>query len=215
MSDESTRATDRETLMLAVLPDVAFDGWTRHALLAAARKLGIAPAQAAALFPGGPTDIVAEFSRWADRQMLTRLGHLDLHGLHTPEKIATAAMTRFEALALYREAVRRGLRVLAQPVGAPIAARLLYETVDTMWGAVGDEATDFSFYTKRTILGGIYAMATLYWLEDRSANFIETRGFIERRLAEVGALPRWRAGIASRLDLLPNPFRFARTLRGR
>jgi len=207
--------SSREALMLAMLPDVPFDGWTRQALLAAAAKQGLAAGEAAAAFPGGPADMVAEFSRWADRQMLARLGHLDLGAMHTPEKVAAAAMARFEALALHREAVRRALRVLAQPLNAPLAARLLYETVDAIWYAVGDESVDFSFYTKRGLLGGLLAATSLYWLEDRSANFTETRGFLERRLRDIGALPRWRETIVSRLDLLPNPFRLGRAARGR
>ena len=204
---------DRDTLLMALLPDVPFDGWTRHAVLTAARQLGISAAEAASLFPGGPADMVAEFSRWADRQMLARLERLDLRELRTHERVAAAAMARLEALALHREAVRRALRVLAQPHNAPLAARLLYETVDAIWYAVGDESTDFSFYTKRGILAGIYATTTLYWLEDRSANFTDTRDFLERRLAEIGALPQWRQSLSSRLDALPNPFRFARALR--
>ena len=124
-------------------------------------------------------------------------------------------MARFEALALHREAVRRALRVLAQPLNAPLAARLLYETVDAIWYGIGDESVDFSFYTKRGLLGGLLAVTSLYWLEDRSANFTETRGFLERRLGDLGALPRWRERVASRLDILPNPFRLGRALRGR
>jgi ubiquinone biosynthesis protein COQ9 len=210
-----THRVGREALLMALLPDVPFDGWTRHAVLAAGRKLGLSGAEAAAVFPGGPADMVAEFSRWADRRMLARLDRLDLAGLKTHERVAAAAMARIEALALHREAVRRALRTLAQPFNAPLAARLLYETVDAIWHAVGDEAVDFSFYTKRGILAGVLAVTTLYWLEDRSANFTETRGFLERRLGEVGALPRWRGRIASRLDTLPNPFRIARAMRGR
>ena len=206
---------DRDALLAALLPDVPFDGWTRHAVLAAGRKLGLNGAEAAALFPGGPADMVAEFSRWADRQMLARLDHLDLAGLKTPERVAAAVMARLEALALHREAVRRALRNLAQPFNMPLAARLLYETVDAIWHAVGDASADFSFYTKRGTLGGVYAVTTLYWLEDRSANFVETRGFLERRLGEIGALPRWRERVSSRLDILPNPFRLVRAARDR
>lgn len=204
---------NRDTLLMALLPDVPFDGWSRHTLLSAAHQLGISAAEAASQFPGGSADMVAEFSRWADRQMLARLAHLDLHELRTHEKVAAAAMARLEALALHREAVRRSLRVLAQPHNAPLAARLLYETVDAIWYAIGDQSTNFSFYTKRALLVGIYAMTTLYWLEDRSANFTDTRDFLERRLAEIGALPQWRQSLSSRLDMLPNPFRLARTLR--
>jgi ubiquinone biosynthesis protein COQ9 len=204
---------NRDTLLLALLPDVPFDGWTRHALLTAAHQLSISAAEAASQFPRGSADMVAAFSRWADRQMLARLDHLDLHELRTHERVAAAAMARLEALALYREAVRRALRVLAQPLNAPLAARLLYETVDAIWYAIGDEATDFSFYTKRALLAGIYAVTTLFWLEDRSANFTETRDFLERRLAEIGALPELRQSLSARLEALPNPFRVGRALR--
>jgi ubiquinone biosynthesis protein COQ9 len=207
--------TEREALLLAMLPDVPFDGWTRQNLIAAGRRRGLSAADAASLFPGGPAEMVAAFSRWADRQMLARLDRLDLGGLRTHERVATAAMARFDALALHREAVRRGLRVLTQPFSAPLSARLLYETVDAIWYAIGDEATDFSFYTKRGLLAGLYSMTTLYWLEDRSPNFTDTRDFLERRLAQIGNLPRWRERLASGLDILPNPFRLARALRGR
>ncbi|HEX4112671.1 MAG TPA: COQ9 family protein [Stellaceae bacterium] len=206
---------NREALLLALLPDVPFDGWGRHAVLAAGQRLGLSGGEAATLFPGGPRDLVAEFSRWADRQMLARLDHLDLSGLKTPERVAAAVMARVEAVALYREATRRALAVLARPTNAPLAARLIYETVDAIWYAVGDRSVDFSFYTKRGMLAGILAVTTLYWLEDRSANFTETRGFLERRLAEIGALPRWRQRLAARLDTLPRPSGLARAMRGR
>jgi ubiquinone biosynthesis protein COQ9 len=206
--------SERDRLVEAVLPDVPFDGWSRHALLAAGRRLGIGEAECVALFPGGPRDLVAQFSRWADRRMLARLDHLELDGMKIHERVAAAVMARLEGLALHREAARHALAVLAWPLNAPLAARLLYETVDAIWFAVGDEATDFSFYTKRTMLAGIYAATTLYWLEDRSANFTETRAFLDRRLREVAILPRWRAKLASRLEAVSNPFRTPRTMRG-
>lgn len=206
---------DRDRLLEAMLPDVPFDGWSRHALVTAGRRLGLDAGECAALYPGGPRDLVAEFSRWADRGMLARLEHLDLSGMKTAERVATAVMARLETLAIHREAVRRALGILAWPPNAPLAARLLYETVDAVWRAVGDESADFSFYTKRTILAGIYAATMLYWLEDRSANFIATRDFLDRRLAELGNLPRLRQRVADRLEAMPNPFRAVRTMRGR
>ncbi|MGH6988590.1 MAG: COQ9 family protein [Stellaceae bacterium] len=208
-------AAERDRLIEAVLPDVPFDGWSRHALLVAGRRLGLGGDECAILFPAGARDLVAYFSRWADRQMLPRLSHLDLAQMRVHERVAAAVMARLDALALHREAVRRALAILAFPTNAPLGARLLYETVDAIWFAVGDEATDFSFYSKRALLAGIYAATALYWLDDRSANFAETRAFLDRRLAEVAALPRWRARIEGRLNALPNPFRAARAMRSR
>ncbi len=60
----------KDALVAALLPDVPFDGWTHGALRAAARRIGMEDGELAALFPRGPRDAVAWFSRWADRMML-------------------------------------------------------------------------------------------------------------------------------------------------
>src|SRR6059058_5041155 len=64
---------ERDRLIAAMLPDVPFDGWSQHALRVAAERIGVPVAEARALFPRGAPDMVAAFSRWADRQMLDRL----------------------------------------------------------------------------------------------------------------------------------------------
>jgi ubiquinone biosynthesis protein COQ9 len=91
-----------------------------------------------------------------------------------------------------------------------LAIRLLYETVDGIWYAAGDSATDFSFYTKRATLAGIYAATLLYWLEDRSPGFADTRAFLDRRLAEVARIGQARHRFQTTLDRLPNPLRLLR-----
>ena len=205
--------TRRDALIEAMLPDVAFDGWSRAALRAGARRIGVPMAEALALFPGGAADLVGEFSRWADRHMLDRLEGLPLEPLRVPERVALAIGIRLEIVEPWREAVRRGLAVLALPYHAPLALRLLYQTVDGMWYAVGDSATDLSFYTKRATLAAIWASAMLYWLEDRSEGFADTRAFVARRLADAARIGRLRRGVAAIAERLPNPLRLLRPLR--
>jgi ubiquinone biosynthesis protein COQ9 len=127
--------------------------------------------------------------------------------------VAAALSLRFEVLLPWREAVRRGLSVLALPQNTPLGLRLLYDTVDAIWYGVGDHPTDFSFYTKRATLAGIQASATFYWLEDRSPNFVETQAFIDRRLADLGRLTGLRGRFAAAADNLPNPLRIFRPIR--
>jgi ubiquinone biosynthesis protein COQ9 len=204
---------DRDALLLALLPDVPFDGWSHHAMRQAGKRLGLSMAEAEARFPGGARDLAAGFSRWADRQMLERLEHRDLAAMKIHERVAAGVTARLDVLAPYREAVRRAFAILALPHNAPLAARLLYETVDAIWYAAGDDATDSNFYTKRTLLGGVYAATMLYWLEDGSPDAEATRGFLDRRLKEIGRIPQWRERVRAKLDWLPNPFRFARIMR--
>jgi ubiquinone biosynthesis protein COQ9 len=205
--------SQRAVLIEAMLPDVPFDGWSRAALRAAARRAGIPVPEALALFPNGPADFSACFSRWADQRLLDRLESLPLGELRVPDRIALAINIRLEILEPWREAVRRALAVLAMPHHAPLAMRLVYETVDGIWYAAGDEATDFSFYTKRATLAAIYAATVLYWLEDRSPGSADTREFLDRRLAAVSRMGAARKRFETALDRLPNPLRMLRPLR--
>ena len=205
--------SQREALIEAMLPDVPFDGWSRAALRAAARRIGLPPVEALALFPNGPADFAACFSRWADRRMLDRLERLPLDQLRVHERVALAVNTRLEIVEPRREAVRRALTILSLPQNTPLAMRLLYETVDGIWYATGDSATDFSFYTKRATLAGVYAATLLYWLEDHSPGSADTRAFLDRCLGDVARLGQARQRVQSAVDRLPNPLRLLRVSR--
>jgi ubiquinone biosynthesis protein COQ9 len=201
---------ERDRLIEAMLPDVAFDGWSRRALRQAAKQAGIAAGEAEALFPRGAPDMVAAFSHWADRQMLERLEHATAEPVSLSRRVALALRLRFELLLPYREAVRRALSVLSMPQNAPLGLRLLYDTVDRIWWGVGDNSTDFSFYTKRASLAAIQMAATLYWLDDRSPDCTETKAFIERRLADLHRMTGLRERIEAVIEQLPNPLRILR-----
>jgi ubiquinone biosynthesis protein COQ9 len=204
---------ETERLIAAMLPDVAFDGWTRHALRDAARRASLPVGEAMALFPRGAPDLIAAFSRWADREMLERLQAIPVEPASLSRRVALAMRLRFEVLAPWREAVRRGLSVLAMPQNALLGLRLLYDTVDAIWHGVGDDSTDFSFYTKRATLAGIYASAVLFWLDDRSPGVADTEAFIERRLADLHRLTGLRERLATAAERLPNPLRLLRPSR--
>jgi ubiquinone biosynthesis protein COQ9 len=75
-------------------------------------------------------------------------------------------------------------------------------TVDAIWHAAGDRSTDFSWYTKRAILGAVWAATLLYWLRDTSEDDAATLAFLDRRLAGVarfGSLRRRAEAAISRL----------------
>src|SRR5262249_12561626 len=127
--------------------------------------------------------------------------------------VRLALCARFETIAPWREAVRHALSVLALPPNTALALRLLYETVDGIWYGTGDSATDFSFYTKRASLAAIQAAASPYWLDDRSEDFADPRAFIDRRLADLGAVTQARRRLAAAAERVPNPFRLLRPAR--
>ena len=204
---------ERDRLIEAVLPDVAFDGWSRRVLRVAAQRTGIPVGEAEALFPRGAPDMIAALSHWADRQMLERLETATAEPVSLSRRVALALRLRFEVLLPWREAVRRALSVLAMPQNAPLGMRLLYDTVDQIWWGVGDSSTDFSFYTKRASLAAMQTAATFYWLDDRSPGCAETWAFIERRLADLHRLTGLRERVQAAAERMPNPLRVLRSTR--
>lgn len=204
---------ERDRLIAAMLPDVAFDGWNGGTLRNAARRAGIPVDEASALFPRGAPDLIAAFSDWADRQMLERLAAVSILPESLSGRVTLALRLRFAVLTPWREAVRRSLLVLAMPQHAPLGLRLLADTVDAIWHGVGDRASDFSFYTKRATLAGITAAATLYWLEDRSPDAGDTDAFVGRRLVDLRRLGGLQTRLAAAAESLPNPLRLLRPSR--
>ena len=54
-----------------------------------------------------------------------------------------------------------------------------------MWRWAGDTATDYNYYSKRLILSGVITATRLYWFDDSSDDFANTRAFLERRIENV------------------------------
>jgi ubiquinone biosynthesis protein COQ9 len=92
-----------------------------------------------------------------------------------------------------------------------MAAECLYRTVDAIWYAAGDTATDFNFYTKRGLLAAVYSSTLLYWLDDTSEDSAKTWAFLDRRIAEVMKVPRMLSELGDRIGRivgdLPGPWR--------
>lgn len=200
----------QDALIEAALPHIAFDGWSMLALRAAAKDLDTSMSDLALLFPGGVPEAVSHFLDWTDRQMLAALAEQDLLACRVPDRITRAIKTRLDQAEPHKEAVRRTLAWLSLPQNAPLAASSLYRTVDAIWYAAGDKATDFNYYTKRATLAGVYSTTLLYWLYDGSEGHRESWAFLERRLGDVGRIGRLRAGFKKATPgRCPNPFRMA------
>jgi len=202
----------REAVVAAALPHVPFDGWTERALVAGAKAAGRDPADAQRLFPRGALEAIEVYSAMADRAMAEAVAALD-PGTKVRDRIAAGIRARLDFAAPHKEAVRRATNILALPHNAPTGLRLLYRTVDTLWHAAGDKATDFNFYTKRAILAAICSATFLFWFNDRSIDHAATLAFLDRRLNEHGRLHGAMERLKKRVEGLPNPFLFAERFR--
>ena len=185
-SDQKSRQHD---LIAAMLVHVPFDGWGMAARNAAAEDLGMGQDEAALLIPDDAAAIDL-FTDHADLEMARSLDAMDPR----PDKISTiiraAILCRLENAEPHREAVSQALKILARPQHARLAASTLYRTVDRMWRLTGDRATDFSFYTKRASLAGIYSATLLYWSLNSGADRAKTEAFLDQRLSELALIPK-------------------------
>ena len=180
-----TLAEMRLALAPAIARAAAFDGWSHAAVAEAARGQGIDPNVAALAFPGGAMDMIAAWIATVDQGMERAFGDGALLSLPIRERVRRLVCFRLDAVAGQEEALRRALSIMAMPQNAAKALRLGWNSADAMWRLAGDTATDYNHYTKRTILGGIYAATLAVFVNDDSEGKTETLAFLDRRIEGV------------------------------
>jgi len=192
-----TSDPDRDDVIDALLPQVAFDGWTMKSVRQALVSLGRHPDDAPLLFPGGTAEMIAAYCELADERMAAGA---EIAGLRVPARVKALVARRLEQNREYKEAIRRALAWLALPVNAPVAVKTVAATVDAIWHAAGDTSADFSWYTKRGILAGVYSSTLLYWVRDFSEDDEATLAFLDRRLETVGQIGKIRKTVEGRVQ---------------
>jgi ubiquinone biosynthesis protein COQ9 len=202
----------KSRILHAALRHVPFDGWSRRALARGAADAGLSEQDAIRAFPQGGLDAVLAHSAEADRAMAAAVAEAD-GALGTTARIALGIRHRLETHAEHKEAIRRGLGLLALPQNAPAALKALHRTVDALWRAAGDTATDFNWYTKRAMLAAVYAATLQFWLNDSSEGGKATWAFLDRRLADIGKLNGAMARLRERMAGLPDPLQLLERLR--
>ncbi len=199
----TAKRAQQDAVVLASLPHVTFDGWGMAALKRGATDAGLAEADAEILFPGGAKAAIAHFIDLSDRLMIEDFATHDISKLKHREKIALIVRLRLQRWTAQRDAIRRALALAPLPSMAGSALQGWYSTVDVMWKTIGDKSIDFSFYTKRALLAGVYGSTLLYWLNDKSADCEASWVFLDRRIDNVMQIPKLRARVMERLERLP------------
>ena len=116
--------------------------------------------------------------------MVAAMESTDLASLRYSERVAKALKLRIDAIS-DREAARRATTLFALPMHAPDGAKLIWETADHVWFALGDTSTDGNWYSKRATLSAVWCSVVLFWLGDDSPDHERTDDFIDRRIANV------------------------------
>lgn len=190
------RSDDRDGAIDAALAHVPTLGWTRAAIGAGLRDLGRDPLEQEWLFPRGPVEAIEVWCDLADRRMEAQATSEDLAALKTPARIRRVILIRLEHAEPHREAVRLALGHQSLPWNLLSALRTVARTADSMWAAAGDTSADFSWYTRRATLAGVYGATLAFWLNDHDPDFPNSRAFLDRRLKDLARLQRRKAPAA-------------------
>ncbi len=211
--DNATLDEIRSALAPVVATNAAFDGWTVRAVDTAAAALGVDPNVARLAFPGGATDMIDAWFAAIDTEMHARLPVETLAAMKIRQRITALVEARLAIVAPDREALRRALAVLAMPQNLAKAAKLGWRSADVMWRAAGDIATDYNHYTKRAILGGVYAATIQVFVDDESEGYADTRAFLGRRIDGILRFEKAKAGFVGPNVRRPSLSRFIGRLR--
>mmetsp|Transcript_2537 Transcript_2537/g.4392 ORF Transcript_2537/g.4392 Transcript_2537/m.4392 type:complete len:249 (+) Transcript_2537:2065-2811(+) len=179
--------TPVDTLVEAALRRVPELGWTDVCLDAAVLDAGLSPA-ARALLPRGVVDLVNQFVHRCNRTMSDAF----LNRVSAPDKLSqrVAELVRYRLL-LY-EPVKshwpHGLALQALPSNVFTAWDNHAVLIDEIWALAGDQSTEFSWYTRRAALLGVYHATELFWLNDTSPDARDSWNFLDRRLDHLFAM---------------------------
>lgn len=184
----------KDALLDAIIPHVAFDGWSEVSFNLAVADAGIDPVVAHAACPRGAVDLAIASHKLGDAAMLQAFEAADLTDMRYRDKISALVRMRLEAVE-DKEIVRKASALFALPKYAADGAKLIWDTCDEIWNVLGDTSDDINWYSKRATLSGVYGSCVLFWLGDESDENVETWEFLERRIDNVMQIEKIKAGV--------------------
>ena len=187
-------------LVRAMMPHVPFDGWTWVAMENGAADIGFEQTKTENkriniyknLFHNGAIDFIEVFSEVIDIEVINNYSDVENKPQRIPEKIKKLILMRFSLCHKYKEAIKSSLSITALPNNSKKSIKMLYRTCNSIWRISGDNATDFSFYTKRISLAAVYSSTLLFWLNDASNDNKNTEQFLDRRLNDISKISKFK-----------------------
>lgn len=202
---EHVHYSTRDALLQAMLGHAAFDGWTRQSFDLARQDIDLDAGTAHLACPLGELDLIAHWSRQLDDRAAAALAAMNLPAMKIRDKVTAGVLARLEAICEFEEAARRARARLLLPDAGHRASGLVWATSDMIWRAIGDPSTDINFYSKRTILSGVYATTLAVWLNETDPVKPEARAFLDRRIQNVMDFEKAKYQVKSFTDKLPDP----------
>ena len=211
---------DKNQWVMAALPHIAFDGWTKEALYHAAHDMDDGLSQQSITqqmdreFPHLPKDLLSAFASIVEQDLQEHIAVLLPKNMRFHEKLTGALMASYQHFAPYRPAMQKAAGLGLNPSMTALGLTIIARQADSIWSSFQDQSLDFNYYSKRASLSMVLLSSLQIYLYDDSENLQNTRAFLMRRIDDVMRIPKIKAQCQKRIGAIKDRFchAFAQTM---
>ena len=176
----STTLSARTRLLRGSVQQVAVHGWTDDAIIAGVEQEQLPLSMVGMITP---IELVEWFMQDCNLQFASKLDHIQMDGMDTPERIAVAIQARLEYVLPVLATWHQGMALGAVQNSITTANQL--EEIVTL---IANKAGPLSSPVERTAIGAVYVATELHLLTDTSPNYQDTWTFLKLRVGELHSL---------------------------
>lgn len=189
-------------LIRHMVPFVGTLGWGEGALWRGAEAAGISPEEAQVCMGLSVKKMLEGYLHVIIEDIQDSISVETLKSLPIKDRMTALLMNHFHQAKFHKKTVLKTVRLLLNPLNAPLAWCYSTQIVDALWRQAGDKSTDFNYYTKRLLLAKIYMATLIVWLKDSSDDLRSTQKVLEVQLDTVLKIPT----VLNKINSL-NPFK--------
>jgi AcrR family transcriptional regulator len=203
---DTPRTSPQDKVIDALMARLGTTPWGSVSLGEIAADADLTLSQLRALFPSKGA-ILGGFARRIDVEALKSFQHHPLAETSARERLCAVLQQRFQAIAPYREALRRfGEALKTDPAGALAWNRIMLTSAQWMLAAAGIPETGLAGTAKAQGLVIVLAKVTPVWLNDDTLDQSLTRDALDKELARA---EKWIEGVRGVLARIPFMNRFS------
>jgi ubiquinone biosynthesis protein COQ9 len=184
-----------EKILPEMLKQAGEEGWNAESYAGVLKKKRVSHEKAAIAFPDGVSSLIGVYFARANEHVSDELTQMDQSEMRIRDKVTSGVRIWFEYLSQNHQASVRALDWCAVHPAEPVPiAEMIWQVADAVWTGTGDTSTGFTYMSKRTILTGVIASTLAVWRRARNDD-AEWSAFLDRRIADVMAFEKFKAGI--------------------
>ena len=187
---------------------VGVNGFKNNTLENISNKYKLNSNETEILFPEGNSDLIKFSLEQLNCDLENSCKKIDLIRLPLHKRVRKILLLKLSIMNKEKKFYKNIFLNILIPKNNIFLPSLLYNSIDQIWFIAGDTSTDFNFYTKRLILGGIYIKVVLFFFNNNDQNKLEK--ILDSSLKRVSKIPKLKSKINIFKDNLPKIIKFVK-----